>query len=130
LHKRACLRTLVLKQWTFIHIGMYEFRYLRALVLDSCQDSGCITAIRYLKHLRYLRVTNCDSMLKDNLKHLTESIRHLYSLEKLIVFTRQKEFSLNRCNLVSLRYLHLSIRFNHWSLHTFCQFYMLEIIDG
>jgi hypothetical protein len=123
-----CLRTLVLKQWTFIHIGMYEFTYLRALVLDSCKDSGCITAIRYLKHLRYLRVTNCDSMLEDNLKHLTESICNLYSLEKLIVFTRRKEFSLNRCNLVSLRYLHLSIRFNHWSLHTFCQFYNLDTL--
>lgn len=38
------LRTLVLKQFTFYHIGLYKFTYLRAPELDSCKDSGCISA--------------------------------------------------------------------------------------
>ncbi|KAF8694512.1 hypothetical protein HU200_038258 [Digitaria exilis] len=126
--KMNYLRTLVLKQCTFYHIGLYEFKYLRALILDSCKDSGCISATRHLKLLRYLHVSNCDSMIGKSLKHLTESICHLYSLEKLIVSTCRKEFSMNSCNLFSLRYLQLSVRFNDWSLYPFCQFYNLDTL--
>ncbi|CAM0152078.1 unnamed protein product [Urochloa decumbens] len=127
--KMNCLRTLVLEECTFNRIGIYEFTYLRALVLDSCKDSGCITATRYLKLLRYLHVSNCDSMVGKNLKHLTESICHLYSLEKLIVSTSWREFSMKCCNLFSLRYLQFSVRFSDWSLHPFCQFYNLDTLS-
>jgi hypothetical protein len=127
--KMNYLRTLVLKQCTFYHIGVYEFTYLRALILDSCKDSACISATRYLKLLRYLQVTKCDSMIGKDLKHLTESICHLYSLEKLIVSTHRKEFSMKSCNLLSLRYLQLSIQYNDWSLYPFCQFYKLDTLS-
>ncbi|CAL4987627.1 unnamed protein product [Urochloa decumbens] len=126
--KMNYLRTLVLKECTFYCIGIYEFTYLRALVLDSCKDRGCISATRYLKLLRYLHVSNCDSMVGKNLEQLTESICHLYSLEKLIVSTCLKEFSMKSCNLFSLRYLQLSVQFNDWSLHPFCQFYNLDTL--
>ncbi|RCV38486.1 hypothetical protein SETIT_8G146600v2 [Setaria italica] len=127
-YKMNYLRTLVLKQCTFFHIGINEFRYLRALVLDSCKDSGCISATQYLKLLRYLHVSNCDALFGKNLKRLTESICHLYSLEKLIVSSCRKEFSMKSCNLFSLRYLQLSVRFNDWSLHPFCQFDNLDTL--
>ncbi|PVH38639.1 hypothetical protein PAHAL_5G311100 [Panicum hallii] len=127
LHDMNYLRTLMLKQCTFFHIGIHEYRYLRILVLDSC-NSGCISATQYLKLLRYLHVSNCDSMFGKNLKHLTESICHLYSLEKLIVTTCWKEFSMTSCHLFSLRYLQLSVRFSDWSLHPFCQFYNLDTL--
>lgn len=121
------LRTLVLKSWTCYHIGINKLTYLRALVLDSCTDSAYIFAIQYLKHLRYLHVTNCDSLIGQN-KEFENSICHLYSLEKLIISTCRKEFSTESCKLFSLRYLHLSVRFFDWSFHPFSQFYNLETL--
>ncbi|KAJ1275792.1 hypothetical protein BS78_05G163400 [Paspalum vaginatum] len=126
--KMNYLRTLVLKQCTFYHIGIYKFTYLRALVLYSCKDSGSISAIRYLKLLRYLHVSDCDSLVAKNLKQLTDSICHLYSLEKLIVFTQWQEFSMKLCHLFSLRYLQLSVRFNDWSQNPFYHFYKLDTL--
>jgi len=125
--KMNCLRTLILKH-TFHHIGIYNFTYLRAFILYSCKDSGFISAIRNLKLLRYLNVSNCDSLTGKNLRHLTESICHLYSLEKLIVSTCWKEFSLQSCHLFSLRYLQLSVQFNDWSQHPLCHFHNLDTL--
>lgn len=45
LHKVSSLRSLVLKHWMGYNIGIYKFTYLRALVLDSCKDSGCMSGI-------------------------------------------------------------------------------------
>ncbi|KAL6654127.1 hypothetical protein ACP70R_007592 [Stipagrostis hirtigluma subsp. patula] len=71
LHKMSYLRTLLLKCCNCeLPIDIQRFTYLRALVLDSCKDRGCISAIRNLKHLRYLQVTNCYC---NNLKNLMES---------------------------------------------------------
>ncbi|AQK58365.1 Blight resistance protein RGA1-like protein [Zea mays] len=126
LFKIDYLRTLILKQCTFYNIGIYT--YLRALILYSCKDSGCIAAIQYLKLLRYLNIRNCDSLTGKNLNHLTQSICHLYSLEKLIVSTCWKEFSIQSCHLFSLRYLQLSVQFNDWSQHPLCHFHNLDTL--
>lgn len=45
LHKVSSLRSLVLKHWMGYNIGIYKFTYLRAPVLDSCKDSGCMSGI-------------------------------------------------------------------------------------
>ncbi|XP_062183045.1 putative disease resistance protein RGA1 [Phragmites australis] len=129
LRKMNYLRTLVLEYWDYAFpIDIHRFAYLRALVLDSCNDRGCISAIQNLKHLRYLHVTNCYPMICENLEHLTESGCHLYSLEKLIISTCCLEFSMKSCNLLSLRYLHLSGQFNDRSLHSFCHLYNLDTL--
>lgn len=125
MQKLKYLRTFVLKYWNCdFRLDIHRFIYLRALVLHSIKDSGCISAIRYLKHLRYLNVTNCDPMICKNLKNMTDSVCNLYSLEKLIVSTCCQEFSMEACKIFNLRYLHLSVQ----SLHPFSNLCNLDTL--
>uniref|UniRef100_A0A0A9H5A8 Uncharacterized protein n=1 Tax=Arundo donax TaxID=35708 RepID=A0A0A9H5A8_ARUDO len=127
------VRNLKLYDSSFRIIGVYKFKYLRALVLKFSLCLHSIYGIRNLKHLRYLHVNvSCfherrRQRICNTLKRLPETICHLYSLEKLIISIVQ-EFSIKSCNLISLRYLHLSFQFNDWSPLQLSELYNLDTL--
>jgi hypothetical protein len=134
------LCTLVLVSFDFVtfsdYIGTHKFAYLRVLVLGCSLLSGSISCIQNLKHLRYLCL--CPRAIKPNLElskrgntkpdFFPETICNLYSLEKLIIVTSDTQLCIKSCDLVSLRYLHLSVHSNCFPFLRFCDLYNLDTL--
>lgn len=132
------LRTLVLESIEFVtdNIGIHKFAYLRVLILGCRLFSGSISCIQNLKHLRYLCVychaikRNLELLQRGNTKPelFLGTICNLYSLEKLVISTFGTQLCIKSCDLVSLRYLHLSVNSNCFSFLRFCELYNLDTL--
>lgn len=120
----ANLRTFVVESYDIVtfsdYVGVHKFAYLGVLVLRGCLFSGSISCIQNLKHLRYLHLYPLDInpypelLQRGNTKPelFPNTICNLYSLEKLVIVTYLTQLCIKSCDLVSLRYLHLSVNSN------------------